>query len=95
MADGSDSDGQIDTVMKEKRLFRRRPNLPVGTVQIARRISELWHEAAADLEVLGRAGAKNCTGSSRLNMCSIWKDRVANWFVGGKTNVSYNCLDRI
>ena len=42
----------------------------------------------------GAAWPASCTGSSRSTRCSSGTSPFAKWFVGGKTNVSYNCLDR-
>ena len=38
--------------------------------------------------------ARNCTGSRNGRRCSTGNPPFAKWFVGAKTNVSYNCLDR-
>ncbi len=35
----------------------------------------------------------SCIGSSRTTKCSSGTSRLPSWFVGGKTNASYNCLD--
>ena len=44
--------------------------------------------------LLGRAGAGCSTGSSPGTRCSTGTPPFAKWFVGGKLNASYNCVDR-
>ena len=54
-----------------------------------------WQRAKDDPgRLLGRAGRSRCTGSSRGTRCSTGTSRTRKWFVGGKLNASYNCLDR-
>ena len=43
----------------------------------------------------GRSRPRRCTGSSEWDQVLDWSNPpFAKWFVGGKLNVSYNCLDR-
>ena len=42
----------------------------------------------------GRAGRASSTGPSRGSKVLDWDPPWAKWFVGGKLNVSHNCLDR-
>ena len=42
----------------------------------------------------GRARPRSFTGRSRGRRCSSGSEPFAKWFIGGKLNVSENCLDR-
>ena len=92
MADGSD---QIDTVMKEKRLFA--PPAEFASRARIKSLAEyqsLWDEAAADPEKFWADLAREeLHWFKPFDQALIWNEPVAQWFAGGKTNVSYNCLD--
>ena len=86
--------GQIDTVMKESRLFPP----PKEFAEKARIGSEeeyekLWKEAADDLEGFWGKMAGELHWFQPYDKVLQWDEPVAQWFVGGQTNVSYNCLD--
>jgi len=42
----------------------------------------------------GRVSPANCTGSKPWDKVLEWNCPWAKWFVGGRINLSYNCLDR-
>ena len=44
--------------------------------------------------VLGRAGRPAALGTRSGTRCSTGEPPFAKWFVGGKLNVAYNCVDR-
>ena len=69
--------------------FRRQgPHRLDGGVReaLSRRRPTTWR-------AFGATWPANCTGSSRSRRCSSGTSRSPKWFVGGKTNASYNCLD--
>jgi acetyl-CoA synthetase len=86
--------GQLDTVMQETRIF------PPPT-EFARRASinsmaayeSLWNEAAADIEAFWGKLSAELHWFCPYDKVLEWNEPDARWFVGGKTNVSYNCLD--
>jgi acetyl-CoA synthetase len=54
-----------------------------------------YQEAAADRLAFWEAQADRLTWSTRWSQVLDWSDApFAKWFVGGKLNVAYNCLDR-
>ncbi len=56
---------------------------------------ELLRRAAADPEAFwGELAEKNLSWFEKWTQTLDWQPPFAKWFVGGKTNASYNCLDR-
>ncbi len=86
--------GQIDNVMKEERLFP-----PPGDFAAKARIGSMTQyenlccEAAEDLERFWGRMAAELHWFEPFKTVLQWDEPLAKWFVGGKTNVSYNCLD--
>src|ERR1700722_7015894 len=57
--------------------------------------SELRRRAAADPEAFwGELAEKELFFFEKWSKTLDWQPPFAKWFVGGKTNASYNCLDR-
>jgi len=85
----------IDTLLKEKRTFKPAPeftkqaNWNKKTTNEYRKLGEknptkFWAQMAKE----------NVSWFTPWKKVLDWKPPFAKWFVGGKTNVSYNCLDR-
>src|SRR6266853_2588242 len=56
---------------------------------------ELYQRAAADPEAFwADLAEKELFWFEKWSQTLDWKPPFARWFVGGKTNASYNCLDR-
>jgi len=92
----ADAAGQIANVMTESRLFP-----PTAEFSAKAKIGsladyqKLYDEAAADPEAFWDKLAKEqLHWFTPYTKTLDWKEPFAHWFVGGKTNVSYNCLDR-
>ncbi len=89
-----ETSGQIDTVMKEERLFpppeQFAEQARIGSVE---EYEELWREAAEDLEGFWGRLAGELHWFKPYERVLEWNEPFAKWFVGGQTNVSYNCLD--
>ncbi|HEX4149095.1 MAG TPA: AMP-binding protein, partial [Pirellulales bacterium] len=88
------SDGSLQTVMQEERLFPP-PAEFAARARIASRAAyeQLWQEAAGDIEAFWGKLAGELHWFEPFTKVLDWQEPVARWFVGGKTNVSYNCLD--
>ncbi len=55
----------------------------------------LWDQAAADPpKFWGELAREELHWFQPFEKPLVWNEPFAQWFVGGKTNVSYNCLDR-
>src|SRR5450756_2581100 len=77
--------------MSERRTF---PPDPAFTAQ-ANVGAEIYEEAARDpVAFWERLARKRITWSKPFHTVLEWDLPFAKWFVGGKLNVSYNCLDR-
>ena len=91
----AESSSGIDTVMHEERLFP-----PTEEFASKSRIGsqaayqELWDRAKADPLAFWDGFAKEeLHWFEPYSEVLQWDEPDAKWFVGGKTNVSYNCLD--
>ncbi len=92
----ANSNDQIDTVMKEKRLFAPPKEFAKrARIKSLEEYQELWDRAAADPPKFWADLARDeLHWFEPFKEALIWKEPFAQWFAGGKTNVSYNCLDR-
>jgi acetyl-CoA synthetase len=91
-----DTQVAIESILKEKRVFKpdpafaRRANV-AGTAAYDR----LHKEAEKNPERFwARLAKEHVTWFSPWKKVLQWKAPFAKWFIGGKTNVSYNCIDR-
>jgi len=89
------SGGQIDTVMLEKRRFPPSAEFcakaQIGSPQA---YEELYERARADPEKFwGDLAREELHWFQPFSKVLEWNEPFAQWFVGGQTNVSYNCLD--
>jgi acetyl-CoA synthetase len=90
------SGGQIDSVMQEDRKFP-----PSAEFQAQARIGsleayeKLYNESVENPEKFwGDLAKEELHWFKPFDQVLDWQPPFAQWFVGGKTNVSYNCLDR-
>jgi acetyl-CoA synthetase len=88
--------GQIDSVMHETRLFPPTTEFSsrarIGSLEA---YQALYAEAAADPAAFwARLAREELHWFKPFDKALEWKEPYAEWFVGGQTNVSYNCLDR-
>jgi acetyl-CoA synthetase len=81
----------IDVLLQENRKFapsdefRREAHLSDASV---------YDRAARDPEAYWAKEAESLAWFQRWNQVLEWKPPRAKWFLGGKINVSYNCIDR-
>jgi acetyl-CoA synthetase len=55
---------------------------------------QIYNEAAADPEAFWASVAENLHWFKKWDKVLEWDEPHAKWFVGGKINAAYNCLDR-
>ncbi len=86
--------GHIVNVMKEERLFHPSEEFSskarIGSVE---EYEKLWQKAFEDPEAFWGELAQELHWFKPFEKVLEWEEPFAKWFVGGQTNVSYNCLD--
>lgn len=86
--------GQIVNVMKEERLFPPPKDFAARAhVKSLEQYEALWKEAAGDIEAFWGKMGHELHWFKPYTKVLEWNEPFAKWFVGGQTNVSYNCLD--
>ncbi len=93
MADNST--GSIYTSMHEDRLFPPSADFAAkARIPSLAAYEELWKKAAGDIEKFWGELAQELHWFKPYEKVLDWQEPFARWFVGGQTNVSYNCLDK-
>jgi len=82
---------EIDALLKEDRRF---PPSEAWTRYAAVNDRGIYQRAAADPEAFWAEFARELEWIEPWSRVLEWKSPHAKWFVGGKLNVSVNCLDR-
>ena len=86
--------GQVQTVMHETRMFPPPAEFAAKAgIKSLAEYETLWKEAADDIEGFWGRLAGELHWFQPYSKVLEWKEPFAKWFVGGKTNASYNCLD--
>src|SRR5688572_20274302 len=89
------SEQNISSTMQENRLFPP-PAAFAAKAHIKSReeYDRMYRESIDDPEAFWGRAAEPLHWFKRWDRVLDWKAPFARWFVGGKTNVAYNCLDR-
>ncbi|MBI1746267.1 MAG: acetate--CoA ligase [Acidobacteria bacterium] len=97
MADAKSGAGtDITSVLKEKRVFKPKAEFS-GLAHIKNRAQydRLYRKSIKDPEGFwGTLAEQELVWHKKWTKVLEWKYPFARWFVGGKINVSYNCVDR-
>src|SRR5260370_38450664 len=82
--------------MPERKSYPPSPDLvKKAQVQGLEAYTKLYEQAGADPEAFwGELAKKELHWFEKWSQTLDWKVPFAKWFVGGKINASYNCLDR-
>lgn len=89
-----DSD-TITSVMTEARVFRPPAAFSKHAhIKSFAAYQKLYRASVKDPEKFWARMAEDLFWFKKWKRTLLWKHPFAQWFVGGKTNVSYNCLDR-
>jgi acetyl-CoA synthetase len=82
---------QLDALLKEERTFE--PN-PEFTQRANFNDPAIYENAARDPEAYWDEQAQNITWFKPYDKVLEWDAPHAKWFLGGKLNAAYNCVDR-
>ncbi len=86
--------GQIVNVMKEDRLFPPSAEFAAKAhIKSMAEYEKLWNEAAGDVAGFWGKMGNELHWFRPYDKVLDWNVPFAKWFVGGQTNISYNCLD--
>ncbi len=85
------SDQPIEALLDEERLFPP-PDECSRNANMAD--PDIYQRAAKDPEAYWAQAAESLEWMRKWDRVLDWKPPIAQWFVGGKLNVSVNCLDR-
>src|SRR5436190_21165391 len=85
----------IESVLKENRRFTPSAEF-AGEAQVSSlaEYRRLWQEARDNPERFWGRQAESLHWFRRWDKVLVWDEPHAQWFAGGRINVSYNCLDR-
>jgi acetyl-CoA synthetase len=86
----------IESILKEKRLFPPASAFAQkARIQSLEAYSALYEKAKADPEGFwGELAEQELHWFQKWDQVLDWQPPFAKWFVNGKINISYNCLDR-
>lgn len=88
--------GQVKTVMQETRVFPPSADFASkASIGSMADYENLYQQSISDNESFwGQQAREHLHWFEPFQQVLQWDEPVAQWFVGGKTNASYNCLDR-
>ncbi len=89
--DGTTFKTEVDDLLHETRVFQV-PSLFHNLANIKN--DSLYAKAKTDRVAFWEECAKKLHWTTPWKQALIWEKPFAKWFVGGKINASYNCLDR-
>ncbi|MFN6962512.1 MAG: acetate--CoA ligase [Pyrinomonadaceae bacterium] len=85
----------IESVLNESRVFPPPPEFAAeALVKSFDEYEKLYDEAAADPAAFWARQAESLHWFKKWDTVLEWNEPFAKWFVGGRLNISYNCLDR-
>ena len=85
----------IESVLHESRIFPPPPEFAAAAhLKSFAEYEQLYAEAAADPAAFWARQAEALHWFKPWEKVLEWNLPFAKWFVGGKLNLSYNCLDR-
>ena len=91
----ADAKSNIESLLKEDRVFKPSDAFSAGAhIRSLSEYEALTKRAADDPEGYWAEIASELHWFEKWNKVLEWELPFSKWFVGGKTNMSYNCLDR-
>jgi acetyl-CoA synthetase len=95
MTVSSSPSSQLDSILRENRIFQPPAYFAAKAhVKSLAEYEELYARSVADPEAFWDGIARELHWFEPWTKTLEWNLPHAKWFVGGKTNISYNCLDR-
>jgi acetyl-CoA synthetase len=95
MASSTTSDQHLDSILRENRVFSPPSEFAAKAhVRSLAEYEELYARSIADPEGFWENAARELHWFSPWTKVLDWDLPWAKWFVDGKINISYNCLDR-
>ncbi|MEV7801505.1 acetate--CoA ligase [Microbispora sp. NPDC088329] len=87
---GQETQETLSNLLSETRRFEP----PADLASAANVTADAYEEAAQDRLAFWERAAERLTWAERWDTTLEWKPPFAKWFIGGKLNVAYNCVDR-
>src|ERR1051325_9803690 len=86
----------ITSYLQEKRVFKPSKEFSAkARIKSLAHYKKLWNESVNQPEKFwGRTAKQELVWSKPFTKVLQWKEPFAKWFVGGRLNVSANCLDK-
>ena len=85
----------IESLLKEKRSFKPSPEFAKQANWSKKQVAEYRKLGdKSPTQFWAKMAKENVAWFAPWKKVLDWKPPFAKWFVGGKLNVSYNCLDR-
>ncbi len=84
----------IESLLKEKRVFKPSPEFARQANWNKKTVREHRKAGEKPERFWARMAKENLSWFTPFTKALDWKPPFAKWFVGGKLNVSYNCVDR-
>jgi acetyl-CoA synthetase len=90
----SEAQSDIESTMQEKRVFPPPPEFSKNAhIKSMDEYKRIYRESIDNPEKFWGDAASKLHWFKKWDRVLEWNSPNAKWFVGGKTNVSYNCLD--
>src|SRR2546428_1951398 len=91
----ADPGTSIESTLKEKRVFRPpRAFSAKAHIKSMAQYERMYRDSVRNPEKFWGRVAEELEWFKKWRQVMQWKLPFAKWFVGGKTNICYNCLDR-
>jgi acetyl-CoA synthetase len=85
----------IESILSEHRVFAPSAEFAANAhLKSLDEYEKLYDEAAKDMPAFWAKQAEDLDWFKKWDSVLEWDEPFARWFVGGKINISYNCLDR-
>jgi len=85
----------IESILNENRVFEPPPDFAANAhLKSFEEYERLYAEAATDPAAFWAKQAESLDWFRKWDTVLDWNEPFAKWFVGGKINASFNCLDR-